>query len=127
MKKYMVALVMALNILLCRFMEARMQTDTNVADLTSVANIMENVKTANTMMHVCRETVHHKIVSDTRSVVAGSSVPLPGATGAPPDVPLSAPWKQCSSRLTLNDGQIVFRRPVYNTPREKKNQSFTSK
>lgn len=59
LKKYIVALVIALNILLCKFIEALIQTDTNVADLTRVANIIENVKTAKTMIQVCREIVHH--------------------------------------------------------------------
>jgi len=59
LKKYIVALVIALNILLCKFIDALIQTDTNVADLTRVANIIENVKTAKTMIQVCREIVHH--------------------------------------------------------------------
>lgn len=62
---------MALNILLCKFMEACIQTDTNIADLIRVASIIENVKTAKTMIHVCREIDHHNNVSDTSlSVVA---------------------------------------------------------
>jgi len=59
LKKYIVALVIALNILLCKFIEALIQTDTNVADLIRVDNIIENVKTAKTMIQVCREIVHH--------------------------------------------------------------------
>lgn len=59
LKKYIVALVIALNILLCKFIEALIQTDTNVADLIRVANIIVNVKTAKTMIQVCREIVHH--------------------------------------------------------------------
>lgn len=60
---------MALNILLCKFMEACIQTDTNIADLMRVASIIENVKTAKTMIHVCREIDHHNNVSDTSSLV----------------------------------------------------------
>lgn len=59
LKKYIVALVIALNILLCKFIDALIQTDTNVADLIRVANIIENVKIAKTMTHVGREIVHH--------------------------------------------------------------------
>jgi hypothetical protein len=69
LKKYIVALVIALNILLCRFIDALIQTDTNVADLTRVANIIENVKTAKTMTQVCREIVHHNNLLDITSVV----------------------------------------------------------
>jgi len=69
LKKYIVALVIALNILLCRFIDALIQTDTNVADLTRVANIIENVKTAKTMTQVCREIVHHNNLLDITLVV----------------------------------------------------------
>jgi hypothetical protein len=65
----MVALVIALNILLCKFIDAFIQTDTNVADLIRVANIIENVKTAKTMIHVCLEIVHPNKILDTSSVV----------------------------------------------------------
>lgn len=54
---------------MCKIIDAFIQTDTNVADLTRVAIIIENVKTANTMIQVCREIVHHNNVSDTSSVV----------------------------------------------------------
>lgn len=60
---------MALNILLCKFMDAFIQTDTNIADLMTVDSIIENVKTAKTMIHVCREIDHHKNVSDSSSSV----------------------------------------------------------
>jgi len=60
---------MALNILLCRFIDALIQTDTNVADLIRVDNIIENVKTAKTMTQVCREIVHHNNLSEIPLVV----------------------------------------------------------
>lgn len=69
LKKYIVALVMALNILLCRFMDALMQTDTKVADLIKVASIMANVKTAKTTTQVCRDIDHHNSVGVSTLVV----------------------------------------------------------
>lgn len=62
------ALVIALNILLCKFIDAFIQTVTNVADLIRVANIIENVKTAKTIIQVCRDIVNPSIVSDILSV-----------------------------------------------------------
>lgn len=58
-----------MNILLCRFIDALIQTDTNVADLIRVDNIIENVKTAKTMTQVSREIVHHNNLSDIPLVV----------------------------------------------------------
>lgn len=70
LKKRIVALVMELNILLCKFIEARMQTDTKVAVLRAVNNIRDNVRPEKTKMQVCRETVHH------RNVFSDSSRPV---------------------------------------------------
>lgn len=64
----MVALVIALNILLCKLMEALIKTDTNVADLISVATIIEKVKVAKTITQVCRVIFNPKIVSDESSL-----------------------------------------------------------
>lgn len=55
--------------MLCRFIDALIQTDTNVADLIRVDNIIENVKTAKTMTQVSREIVHHNNLSDIPLVV----------------------------------------------------------
>lgn len=68
LKKYIVARVIALNILLCKFIDALIQTDTNVADRIRVASIMANVKTAKTMIQVCREIDHHSSLLDIVSV-----------------------------------------------------------
>lgn len=53
------ALVIALNILLCNVTEDRTYTDTNVTDLITVAIIIIKVNTANTIKQVCREIDHH--------------------------------------------------------------------
>lgn len=70
LKKYIVDLVIALNILLCKFIDALVLTDTNVAHLMRVANIREHMKTAKTVIHVCREIAHHNKVPDVSSVDA---------------------------------------------------------
>lgn len=64
----MVALVIALNILLCKLMEALIKTDTNVADLISVATIIEKVKVAKTITQDCRVIFNPKIGSDESSL-----------------------------------------------------------
>jgi len=99
LKKYIVALVIALNILLCKIIDAFIQTDTNVADLMSVANIMENVNIAKTITQICREIVHQNSVLDILAVVVdvpfvfvAINVMLPA---------LFSLRKTCSSRLTL--------------------------
>lgn len=46
LKKYMVALVIALNILLCKFVDVLMKNDTNKAVLMNVAITMAKIKTA---------------------------------------------------------------------------------
>lgn len=58
LKKCIVALVIALNILLCKFIEACIQTDTNVAYLITVATIIKRVKTIKTLIQFCREVDH---------------------------------------------------------------------
>lgn len=45
LKKYIVALMIALNILLCKFNDALVQTVTNMADLTKMATISEITNT----------------------------------------------------------------------------------
>lgn len=69
LKKYIVALVIALNILLCKFVEALIQTDTNVVDLMTVETIVEMVKTPKTIIQVFREIVHPNILSSESSVI----------------------------------------------------------
>jgi hypothetical protein len=64
LKKYIVALVKALNNLLCKFIDAFILTDTNMADVMSVDNIIENIKMAKTIIHVCLEMFHHNMVPD---------------------------------------------------------------
>lgn len=64
LKKYIVALVTAPNILLCKFVEAFVQIDTNVADLIKVAIIIEKVKIANTITQLCRGIDHDASVKN---------------------------------------------------------------
>lgn len=85
---------MALNILLCKFMDAFIQTDTNIADLMRVASIIENVKIAKTITHVCREIDHHNNVSDTSSPVAAVLLFVTSSVLLFPMFPL---LKTCSS------------------------------
>lgn len=59
LKKYIVALVMAVNILLCNIIEDSIQTDTNEMDLMIIATIIIKVKTIKTIKHVSREIDHH--------------------------------------------------------------------
>lgn len=59
LKKYIVALVIALNILLCKFIEALIQIETHVIDLMKVATISNKVNTAKTIKQVCRVIDHH--------------------------------------------------------------------
>jgi len=58
-KKDIVALVIALNMLLCKVIEDFIQTDTNVMDLMIIPTIIIKVKTPKTMKHVSREIDHH--------------------------------------------------------------------
>lgn len=46
----------ALNILLCKFVEASIKNDTNTTHLTKDTTIKDKVKTAKTSIHVLRET-----------------------------------------------------------------------
>jgi len=69
LKKYIVALVIALNILLCNIVEDFIQTDTNVIDLIIMAAIINKVKIIKTTKHVFREIDHHNNVVDGSSVV----------------------------------------------------------
>lgn len=92
------ALVIELNIALCKFIDAFIQTDTNVADLTSVANIIENVKTAKTIIQVSRVIDNPKIVS----VVAPVVDVLLSVVVNKLLFSLVIVWKKCSSTLTLN-------------------------
>lgn len=55
LKKYIVALVIALNILLCKFNDAFKHTDTSVAVLINITTINKNVKIANIMIQLCLE------------------------------------------------------------------------
>jgi len=99
LKKYIVALVMALNILLCKIIDAFIQTDTNVADLMSVANIMENVNIAKTMTQICREIVHQNNILDILAVIVDVLFMFVAI-----NIILSALFslrKTCSSKLTL--------------------------
>jgi len=59
LKKDIVALVIELNMLLCKVIEDFILTDTNVWDLIIVPTINNKVKTPKTMKHVSREIVHH--------------------------------------------------------------------
>jgi len=90
---------MALNILLCKIIDAFIQTDTNVADLIRVANIIENVNIAKTIMQICREIVHQNNVSDILSIVV--NVPFVSAIFNILLLALFSLRKTCSSRLTL--------------------------
>jgi hypothetical protein len=69
LKKFIVALVITLNILLCKFKDAFIQTNTNIVDLMRVANIIINVITAKTMKQAFLEIVHQSNVSDISLVV----------------------------------------------------------
>jgi hypothetical protein len=69
LKKYIVALVIALNILLCRFIEDFIQTDTNTTNLMRVATMIMKVKIPKTVKQVCLETDHHKKFVENWSVV----------------------------------------------------------
>lgn len=60
---------MELNILLCKIIDAFIQTDTNVADLMSVANIIENVNMAKTTTQICREIIHQNNVLDISVII----------------------------------------------------------
>lgn len=86
-----------MNILLCKFIDALIQTDTNVADRTRVANIIENVRTAKTMTQVCREIDHHSNLLD---ILSSDDVLLSGVINNVLLFKFSL-WKTCSSRLTL--------------------------
>jgi len=68
LKKCIVALVIALNILLCKFIEACIQTDTNVAYLITVAIIIKKVKTIKTLIQFFREVDHQLNVFNEFSV-----------------------------------------------------------
>lgn len=59
-------LVMALNIALCKFTEAFIQTDTNVMPLIIVVTMTAKVKAAKTTKQVCREIDHPNNDSDIR-------------------------------------------------------------
>lgn len=63
LKKYIVALVIALNILLCKFEDALIQIVTNVVDLIRAAATVAKVKTTKTIIQVCLDIVHHNKVS----------------------------------------------------------------
>lgn len=56
LKKCIVAFDIALNILLCKFVEAFIKNDTNTAHLTKDTIIKENIRIEKTIMHVLRET-----------------------------------------------------------------------
>lgn len=71
LKKDIVALVIALNMLLCKVIEDFIQTDTNVMDLMIIPKIMNKIKTPKTIKHVSREIDHHN------NVIDGSLVGLP--------------------------------------------------
>lgn len=86
LKKYIVVLVMALNMVLCKFTDARIQIDTNIVVLMIVVAITINVNTAKTSVQVCREIGNPNNVAD---IVASSS------TGA------FDLRKTCSSRFIL--------------------------
>lgn len=64
LKKYIVALVIALNILLCKVIEHCIETDTNVKDLMKVNAIAINVKTANIRKQASLEIDHHINIED---------------------------------------------------------------
>jgi len=82
-----VALVNALNILLCKVIEAFMQTDTNNTDLIAAMIIIIKVVAAKTLMQVCLEIDHHKNVFNALSETdVGTFITL---------------RKTCSSKLTL--------------------------
>lgn len=51
----MVALIILLNILLCKFVEAVVVIDTNVMDLIAVVMITITVRPIKTLTQVCRE------------------------------------------------------------------------
>lgn len=51
----MVALIIPLNILLCKFVEAVVVIDTNVMDLIAVVMITITVRPIKTLTQVCRE------------------------------------------------------------------------
>jgi len=57
-KKSIVDLVIALNILLCKFVDAVVHTDTNNVDSTKVANMIKIVNAANTKTQVFLDTIH---------------------------------------------------------------------
>jgi len=54
-----VALVNALNILLCKVIEAFMQTDTNKTDLITAVIIIITIVAVKTLIQVCLEIDHH--------------------------------------------------------------------
>jgi len=62
LKKYIVALIKVLNILLCKFIEAFILIDTNVINLMVVIIIKNNVMHPKTFIHVCREIAIHQIL-----------------------------------------------------------------
>lgn len=64
LKKYIVALVIAVNILLCKFIDALIQIETHVIDLMKVAIMSNKVSTAKTVKQVCRLIDHHINVVD---------------------------------------------------------------
>jgi len=82
------ALINALNILLCKVFEAFMQTDTNNTDLIAAVNIIIKVVAAKTLMQACLEIDHHKNVFNllSETVVCTFTCTL---------------RKTCSSKLTL--------------------------
>jgi len=67
LKKYIVALVTALNILLCRFIEEPIRTDTNIAHLMKITIIKAKFKTAYIITQNWRDIIQG--VSENRQVI----------------------------------------------------------
>lgn len=90
-KKRNVPLTIALNILLCKLIEALIQIDTDKADLTWIAITIQIIKMAYTKMHIWQTFVDSIIKSDESRAV---KVPFSKDT-------LFFFWKIYSSWLTL--------------------------
>jgi len=84
--------MIALNIWLCKFVDAVVHTDTNKMDSANVANMIENVNAANTITQVFLDTIH-----GINSTEGSTVVEVPLLIGIKGLVVL----KICSSKFTL--------------------------
>lgn len=63
-KKFIVALIIELNIQLCKFIDAVVHKEINKADSIKADKIIDSVSTANTITHVFLDSIHGKKYSN---------------------------------------------------------------